>query len=261
MRNLAILPFIVFATACGGDDPVKIIDAAIDSPMVQEDAPVDSPPPPDFSCMGNAAPADGTAIDPLVLSGTAFDFNAIQMMPVAVAAALVNSFDGTNVTPTATDTTDAGGLWDLSIASGTNPVNGFIEATKTGFRTIRLYPPSPMIASQMDIPLIMLSNGNFQLAQAAASITQDPAKGTVGLIVADCANAPIDGAVASVTQGGVAVGEPFDLSFVQPGLVVYFNVPVGVTTVGATFNGMTLRSHDVDSVATVTSTTGVRPGF
>jgi hypothetical protein len=263
MRN-AIPSFIAIsalAAACGGEDNPVLIDAPdIDAPT-QQDAPVDAAPQVDFSCMGNAAPADGTAIDPLTISGSTVDFDLLTQSLVAVSNATVNAFDAGGSTPTGTDTTDAGGAWDLSLASGTNPIDGFVEATKAGSRTVRLYPPSPLTTALTNVPLILMTNSNFGFVLMFAGATQSAANGTVGLVVTDCANNPIDGAVPSVTQNGTAVGTMVDGSAVQPGLFFFFDVPPGVTTVGATFNGMTLRAHDIDVVAQVTSSTGVRPGF
>jgi len=260
MRDLRT-PF-VFAlvlapiAACGGgssDTP----DAAV------PDAPVDSAPPPDmtpdgpqfdFSCMGNAAPADGTASDPIAVTGTVSDINLVAQMLEPVPGATVLGVV-TGGTPDST-TTDGTGAFALSLMTGTNPIDAYLEVSKTLHHSMRVYPPSPLTADLSMVPALLLSESNFQTLVMFTGATQSTNNGTVGLAILDCNNQPIDGAVPSLAQNGSDLGiTPIDGSAVQPGLFIFFDVPPGVTTVGATFNGTALRAHDIDVVATTLSTT------
>lgn len=266
MRNLRACllgTIVVCAAACGDDGGGVTPDAKIVIP----DAAPDAPPPPDaptntydFSCMGNAAPT--TAPDPLTLSGTAQDINIAMMALEPVAMATVTAHSAANDAVLGTPSvTDMNGDWSISAASGGTPVDGYVEARKGMHRTTRVYPPAPLSANFTNVPILILSNSNFDFIAGFAGFDQMPTLGAVGVAVLDCANTPVEGATLSVTQNGAEVGEQWEATQLQPGTFLVFNVPVGETTVNASFNNMTFRAHVVDSVAQTTSTTVVRPGF
>jgi len=265
MRTLhacAYVAFTALAVACGGGDSNKpdalivIPDAAIDA--FQPDSPPDAQVF-DFSCMGNTAPT--TAPATVAISGTTSDINIIAMAlePVANAAVkAVNALDAT----IATDTSDAAGVWDMpAVPTGLVPIDGYVEASKDGHRTVRVYPPAPINTDIPQTPVLLFSNATFGQLVSFTGNTQAAGNGTVGLAVVDCANTPIGGATLSVKQNDVEVGMQQDLSQLQQGAFLVFDVPPGETVVSATFMGMALRAHSVDVVAATTSTTLIRPGF
>jgi len=270
MRTLhacAYVAFTALAVACGGGDSNKpdalivIPDAAIDA--FQPDSPPDAQVF-DFSCMGNAAPT--TAPATVAISGTASDINIIAMSLDPVENAAVKAFrEGNGGGPDVqigTTTSDAGGVWSLpTVPTSLVPVEGYVEATKTGHRTLRLYPPSPIAADIPQAPLLLIADATFAQIVQFTGNSQNAANGTVGLAVVDCANTPIGGATISVKQNGVEQGTPQDLSQVQQGLFLVFDVPPGETVVSASYMGMDLRAHTLEVLASTTSTTAVKPGF
>ncbi|MGN6109355.1 MAG: hypothetical protein ACTHU0_29880 [Kofleriaceae bacterium] len=248
--------------ACGGNDNkpdalIIIPDAAIDAPP-----PIDAPPDApsyDFSCAGNSAPT--TAPAQLMVSGSAYDLNPINLNPVPVADAQVEAFRVGNANAIATTTTDAAGAWSVSLTSGGAPVDGYIRARKQGHRTTLLYPPAPLHADLAMAPLLALSNTTFAGLNVAVGGNQMAGNGVVLVAAVDCANNPVDGAMIRVQQSGSDVGNQVDLSQVQGGVVFVFNVPPGATEVSATYNGMAFRAHTVQSLADGTTMTVVSPGF
>ncbi len=264
MRTLhacAYVAITAFAVACGGGDGDAKPDAP---PIIVPDAPTPDafePPQPDaqqfdFSCMNDPEPT--TAPATVSLSGTANEITAnFSFEPVADAA--VRAFkNGNPDTQVGTTQSDANGAWSLpAVPTATMPIDGYIEATKLGYRTSRLYPSEPISGDIAQAPVLLLSTNVFSSLFAS----QSQENGTVALAVLDCANTPIDGAAISVKQNGVEVGTQQDLSQFQPGTFIVLNVPPGVAEVGATYMGMTLRAHVVSVVAETTSTTLVRPGF
>lgn len=266
-RASAIASFGTFAllAACGDDGGNK---PPIDATIIIHDAPADAAPDAyvpdapsyDFSCLGMDPPNTGP--NPLTLSGTVQDINIATQSPTPVADATVRAYRVGEVPALgAPDTSDAAGLWDLSIA---NPAmtsqDVYVEASKTGHRTNYLFPPTAVFESQAGVPIPLISSTTFDLFVDQFNQTQSPNNGTIGLVVVDCSNTAIDGATVSVTQNGQAVGNAFDASFLQPGLFLYFDVPPGDTVIGATYMNMTLYSRTVRSVAGATTTTAIRPG-
>lgn len=256
--------------ACGSDgadkpDAPKAIDAAVD-------AIPDSPPADasiyDFSCLGNSAPT--TIAATVTISGTAREVIVQGMTPSVVANGNVSikackgDCLNANDLGTTTSSNTAGMVGTYSTAAlttGGTALDGYLDATKTGDRRTLVYPPSPLAQSQSNVPILQFSNGAM-LALQALGISQNAQKGMLGIVVADCANTPIEGATVTVTPAG---DNPLDLGALAqgmaPGTWLITNVPAGNVTVTAKYGTTDLRSHVVSSVAGATTTTGVRPGF
>lgn len=248
--------------ACGGNDNkpdalIIIPDAAIDAPP-----PIDAPPDApsyDFSCAGNSAPT--TAPAQLMVSGSASNLNPITQTVEPVVDADVEAFRVGNANAIAMTTSDAQGAWALSFASGGAPVDGYVRARKQGYRTTLLYPPAPLDANLAMAPMLVLSTSSFAVINTAVGGNQTAGNGVVLVAAVDCANNPVDGAMIRVQQSGSDVGNQVDISQLQSGVVLTFNVPPGATEVSATYNGMAFRAHTVQSLADGTTMTVVSPGF
>jgi hypothetical protein len=261
MRPILHAGLFSVLVACGGgnDQPDALIiipDADIDAQDI--DAPIDAREF-DFTCMNNPAPT--TATNPVLVAGTAQNFDIVAQAPVPVADATVGAFQLDGDPIGANDTSDANGNWDLSVPSGGTPIDGYIQATKAGHRTVRIYPPEPMRADQANIPALLLANGTFNTLVTLANAQQGAGNGTIGMVVLDCVGTPMGGVVISAKQNNTEVGMQQDLGLLQEGLWIVFDVPPGETEVSATYNGMALRPHMVEVVAATTSTTVVNPGF
>jgi hypothetical protein len=260
--------------ACGSDHAavdasIKIIDAPPPDMKVFEDAP---PPMFDFSCMGNAAPTTATAN--ITLSGTAqsVSFSGLTALANATLSACkagASTCTGPNLY--GTDTSAADGSWSIGpFATGGTPVDGYIDITSSTTRPTLMFPPSPLTADQGMIPLIAFDPGLITALQQAGCTQNDTVNGIVTLVVTDCTNAPIDdsaGTTISVKQGGTEVTgttviDLGQLSQQAAGMYLICNVPENaMTTVGASYSGKMLRSHDVSVVKGSTTLTIVRPGY
>ena len=273
LKSCFIVATIALA-ACGSDKaktpdaPIHVIDAAIDAPVHMIDAPPDAPNY-NFSCFGMANPT--TAADPITIAGTTetFSMSGVQTVPNVA----VDIFKSGTANPVDSQTSSAQGAFTSgNIATGGTPLDGYIKAGVAAYRTTYLYPPTPAVASLMNVPVIMLSTANFTLLTQFASVTQDDANnGVLFLTVTDCNNMPINGATLSVKQNGADVGTQFDLGQLAQqaaGIVIVFNVPDGATDISASYNSMTFPMRSVlshkkpngaNSVGTITAT-AVRPG-
>jgi hypothetical protein len=271
MRKISAVLFIA-AAACGSESSTKP-----DGPPTPDAAPDAAPDAfvrlPDFSCMGNTAPTTAPAQVAITGGGLASQMlyattDLMYTPPTTITAVPVDNakiagFRTGVVAQQGTDQTDAMGDWTFMMA-GVTPIDGYLAATKAGHRNYRFYPPSPIAMDTTVPPILLLNDQTFGLLVQLSQKDQEPANGTVGLAVLDCENVPITGATISVKQGAIEYADDahvYSLDQFQPGLYFIFNVPPGVTTVTATYNGMTMRAHDVEVLAATTSTTAVRPGF
>lgn len=274
MGNLRALSIalLAFSAACGDDggstiDAPTIIDAAPDAPAI--DAPPDAPNY-DFSCYENAAPT--TATDTVQIAGVAQEVYLNGMSPGirdsmgASIQACKGNCQGPNNLGTVGPTPTDGTFTTTAADTGGVPLDGYLIATKTGNRTTYVYPASPLTKDEAGVPVLMLSEALIPLL-SFIGIDQDPGNSMFLVLVTDCALPPvgIGGATVTVTQGGVAVGDPAQsAAALDPqgeGAFFLTNVPPGDTTVNATYNGMTFRAHVVGAVGDTVTTTQVKPGF
>jgi len=257
--------------ACGGggsskpDGNIVIVDSPPEAPPI--DSPPDAPPL-DFSCLGMPQPT--TAPDPITVSGTTAEISQGGANPLANVAVAVFKVGVQNALQQLTS--DAGGAFASgNITTGGKPFNGFLRASLATYRTTALFPPAPLADTTAGIPVLMVSNGTFQLISGVAGATQDDtANGALFIAVTDCANTPVADATLTVKQGAADVGTIFSLGSLSQqaaGVFIVFNVPPGATDIGATFMGMTFATHSVisfkkakatDEGTTTLST--VRPG-
>jgi hypothetical protein len=271
-----IWAIVVGLTACGSNHSGQQVDApSPDSPSPDAQVFLDAPPPAlNFSCLNNSAPSTATAT--VTLSGTVDEGTASGGTPgvAALAGASVDvcvtgaaNCTGGNHLGT-TKTTDASGNFTSDALTGNTPVDAFLKITKTNYRQTFIYPPSPFVADQGMIPALTFTNTNFGLLTLVLSVTQSPTKGVVIVAATDCSAVPMPVANATITlkQGGsdIAGTTQVDLGTLTMGMfdgLVVFNVPAGATDVGASYNGMTFRTHTVNVVAASDTLTTVKPGY
>ena len=275
LRAVVTIAAIAFTAACGDDGGSGSIDApkTVDAPKIIDappDAYVPDAPSYDFSCYQNAAPTTATAT--VTISGTAQEVStSLAVQPssgVSIQACKGSPCTGQNDIGTTGPTTTNGTYTSAVATTGGLPLNGFLVATKTAYRTNRIYPASPLTKNEAGVPVLMLSEAQIPfLGMLPGATTQMDNKSMFAVLLTDCATPPtaIPGATLVVQQNGATVGDtPYDLgtlSAMAEGLFLVTNVPPGDTTVSATYNGMTFRAHVVGAIADQITTTQVKPGF
>lgn len=220
------------------------------------------------SCASNPAPTMATA--QVTLSGTAQLFNGAT--PTPIDAALVEACQaGTTCGGSDrldNDTTDAAGAFTLGpINTSSMPLDAYLRMSKTGVRTMHVFPPQPVQADLTNIPVITF--GSTILALACGS-QNDATNGIVVVNYLDCTNTPISDSanlVVEIKQGGTPVTGTtiVDVGAQLPqaaGTYLICNVLANnSTSVGATYKGMALRANTIRVVAGTSSSTLVRPGY
>jgi hypothetical protein len=255
MGKLSLSLFALGVAACGSDNKgtadagKTFMDAP---PKVFMDAPpkvfMDAPPKNyDFTCFGMAAPT--TAADPVTIAGTTDEFS--MNGGTALGGVTVETYKVGTATALDTKTSDAtlGTFTTGNLVTGGVPLDGYIKASLTAYRTSYLYPPNKVVANLAAVPVPLISDANFSQLNALVS-QQDATNGVLFLTVADCALTPISGATLTVKQGNSDAGTVLDLGSLTgqsalDGLYLVANVPDGDTTIGASYTTMTFPSHVV----------------
>jgi hypothetical protein len=170
-------------------------------------------------------------------------------------------------TPVATATTDAAGMYTLTITTNGMPLDGYVKATYTGLLDTYLYPPKPLIADFDGASIFMVSSSTLGLlSNLLCRNDQDLAKGLVAVLVTDAADMPVAGAAVSSTpaaakycynMGGNPTGDA-TMTDVD-GIGYMLNLPPGEVTVSASKSGSTFFSHKVNARAGTLTTTVIQP--
>ncbi len=173
-------------------------------------------------------------------------------------------------TPIATTVTDAQGNYSLTIQTNGESIDGFLKATKTGFKTTYLYPPYPLTMDFDNASVIMVTPDTWDTLSIIADGDQMAGNAFVALIVTDGAN-PVGGAKVTsnpaptpetrynALAGTVALPSSTAMETHTDGVAYLFNLPPGEVTVSATKTGMTFSSHDVKAWADQLTTTVIVP--
>ncbi len=250
---------VTLAAGCGGDDPVAVDAAAPDATIIDATVPPDGPPD-RFACLGDPLPT--VAADPIDVGGETSEVGAGGATPLAgVVVTLFSAGDAV----LGNDTSDAQGLYSVNLATGGTPLDGYLRATAAGYLDTYLYPPAPLAASTDAARAIMVTPGTFSLLANLAGVKPAKGAGNVLVIVLDCDDAPVQGAVVTASPAGTVRYNsgtfPSDTatSTAADGIAYILNVAPGTVTVDATVNGMSLREHDVVARSGTLTTTIVGP--
>lgn len=271
IRSSLYSVLLASVVACGGskDKPDALIVIPDAPPDAQPDAMPDAPGY-DLSCIGNSV---GNTAATVTVAGTVTELSImgtspqIAPLPDATLNACKGNCAGANKLDT--QTSDASGnFMTAALTTGGAPLDGYIRMTHTGDRTVMAYPPSPLTQNLDSVPVLTFTDGALQALVALGICPQTGTNGMAALLVTDCMNARISdtaNVALSIKQGGTEVTgttvlDAGQLSSMGAGLFLVCNVPPGVTTVNATYSGMTFLAHDVTFTAGTTTETQIRPG-
>jgi hypothetical protein len=270
------LYFVVALAACGSSkhnpDAMIVVHDAPPDMKIFMDAPIDAPPSFDLSCLGNTT-EPSTAAN-ITVTGNVTEVGAgipPTFMPLvgATVDVCLGNCTGTTNNP-ATGTTDSSGNFsDGPWATGSTPQDVYLRLTHTGDRTVMEYPGEPLTGDFSGVPMFTIADAAVGNLALVGCTQNDMNNGMAAIAVTDCMNKPITDTAnltLTITQSGSPVGDtPISLGGVQAnfkGTYLVCNVPPSTTTtVGATYKGMTFRSHDVNVVKATTTGAQVRPGI
>jgi hypothetical protein len=214
---------------------------------------------PPYACLGQPLP---TTADPKVTIGALIHnpFTGDMVAGAAVEGFLV----GTTASIFSTQTNGDGQFAQDQGTAGV-PRDAYLKISSNGYLTTYYYPPVP-IAQDLQTQIALLKPADVMTIGNVAGVTVDPTKASFLISVIDCNGKPVAGAtVSTVPAGTVRYFINFTPSATavatdeSTGAALVANVPVSNTTVSATVGGMTLRSHNFDSVAGAIMETDIQP--
>jgi hypothetical protein len=254
MRQARFSYSLVFTllAACGGDSKSTTTDAA-SNPPVDSGSTIDTP------------SGGGT----VTISGIVTQRQTIGD-PTPVPDAVVAGYrNGNDTTPEAMTTSNAQGMYTLTVSTAGGPLDGYIKATKAGLKDAYLYPPAPITANA-DAPVNMVNQSTWDTLTGIAigSGGQQTTNGLIALIVVNGATAdsmPIAGAVVtsnppSTVRYNNGILPNGTTSTAADGTAFLLNVTATApVTVSATAPSVTLKSHSLTARANVLTTTLITP--
>ena len=239
--------FVIGAAAACGDNQ-GVVDAPMKTPDASIDAAIDAMPdarPLDFSCITNSQPT--TAPAQITASGRTIELTLGG--PVPLGGMTVDVYASGGTAPVSTTTSDmTAGAWSTgAMATGMVPWDGFLKASKDGYRTAFFVPPQKINADYAGVDILTGAADTWSTLEQITHNTQDDTvNGAFMLKVTDCAGQPITDSVVNLKQGNTAVGSDFNLGTLSTkakGLHIVYNVPAGPTEVTATYMGMTFPTQ------------------
>jgi hypothetical protein len=221
--------------------------------------PDEKQPIPPFGCLNQPLPT--VASDPVTIAGTVGD----PLSGEPAAGATVAGFLVGGSAAVFSVTTNSTGAFDHDQPTGGSPIDGFLQVTLSGFVDSFYYPPAPIAKDLVGEQLQLFTSDDVSNLGSIAMVTIDPSQAQLLVIAEDCTGSGVSGATIMTEPAGTllyfAAGRPkaglpgTDAT----GAALMVNVAPGVTTVGASAGGMTLRSHEVTTVAGAIVQTEVQP--
>jgi hypothetical protein len=185
--------------------------------------------------------ADDTPLDGVMLRGHAGNLN---LMPVM---------------------SQPDGSFYYSYDSNKVPRVGYLDATFVGYLDTRLYPPVP-VAADITVAVHMLTAADAVALAAAGGLTLDPTKGAALVEVVDCNGSPLVGGTVSTSPRGPEVryfadGEPSTAATTtdESGRAMVVNINPASTTITGSWQGTSVRGHDVTVLANAIVLTSLQP--
>ncbi len=274
--SLALIPALALA-ACGGGssgddgDDANTIDATrpIDGNGAPDGTPAPDAAPGAYDCIGDPFPT--TAPDPIAVNGITNEISTSGQTPIS--GVTVEAFDSGDNSLGSTTSAATTGAYALSLATGGDPLDGYLHGTKASYKETYVYPPQPLANDQANVPVLLISTTNFGFIPIIAQAPQDASHGFVGLLVVDCLGNPVAGATVTVEGAdpanvrypqGTNIPTNSSGSTDASGIALVFDVPVATPpapiNVNASAAGHSFNQHAITVRAGVITTSVVAPG-
>lgn len=260
MKAFALIVIAIAACGSSSSNP----DAAIDAHVGPDAPPPDASTP--FGCLGLPLPT--TAPANVTVSGKTEEIKNLATSPMAGTA--VNAFKNSGGSSIANVTSMSDGTYAITIPTGGTPLDGYVlghhdpVGNNTYFDTY-LYPPHALAGDSDQGVILLLTQQTLNLLTGVAQVTQDPAKGMIGMVVADCNGTPLAGAMVTTDSGGTVVYDNGSLPDNKAtmtdvdGRAYVFNATPGTVTIHAKVGSMDLRALTLNARAGVVTTAAIEP--
>ena len=165
-------------------------------PDAPTDVPIDAPPMPDLSCLGQPPP--GTAPDPLAVDGTVFAIDHYQVAPLPGASVTLHRRSDDGVLATALTGSD--GTFAMSVATGGVALDAYYTVAATGELPSRIDPGDPMTTGFFALAVVA-SDAEVQRWYGDAGASYGDGASPLISIAVDCNHAAVDGASVAIAPG------------------------------------------------------------
>ena len=212
---------------------------------------------PDLACRDQILPTE--AASKVTVRGTVMTL--VDDMPI-VGAMIRGRAGSQNLMPVMSYD---GGEFYYTYDTNKVPRVGYMDTTFAGYLDTRLYPPVP-VATDIDVAVKMLTAADAAALATAGGLTFDATKGTALVEVVDCNGSPLVGGTVSTSPRGPEVryfadGEPSTTATTTDasGRAMIANINAGATTITGSWQGTSVRGHDVVVVANTIVVTSLQP--
>jgi hypothetical protein len=213
---------------------------------------------------GGTGGSGGSIPAMITVSGVADDVSITGRSPLAGVTIGVYR-EGEN-NPVATATSDSAGMYSLTIATnGMALSNGYLLGKKSGYKDTYLYPPTDLSADTPNVPVLMLTPTNYDLASTLGGANQQTGQAFIGIQLYDASKNPVAGATITSNPAGQvrynANGVPSrnPSSSASDGIGYIFQVTPGSVMVSASKSGLSFHTHTINARADVLTTTIIQP--
>ena len=212
---------------------------------------------PDLVCRDELLPA---MADPTVsLSGVVVDASGAGVESVMLRPRYGSQTLNATVT-------DAEGAFFYTHDTGGVPRVEQVDVTHPDYLALRFYPAVPVWRTIEGLELHLMSAADATNLASAAGVTLDPAKGVIVVRVVDCNSSPLVGGTVSTSPRSPDVryfvdGAPSASATTtdDSGLAMIANVNAASVTVTGSYEGTSMRSHDVAVIANGVIETALQP--
>jgi hypothetical protein len=219
-----------------------------------------------YSCLNQPLPT--SADSKITITGLVKDLRTDDPVPDSqIQGFLVGVNTAIFTTATATDTNDPTtlGTFSQDQATGGSPLDAYLRASKNGYLDTFFHPAAPLTTNYSN-QIEALTIDDLTTLAAVGGVTLDPSLAQILVVVRDCTGMPIGGATVSSQPSGTiryfvnaTPSASATATDSQKGVALILNTPVSNTTINAEVLGMTLRSHNMDTVGGATIQTEIRP--
>lgn len=211
---------------------------------------------------GNNSADAPTAPAMVTFSGTVTEKPSGKLL----AGVMLGAYKEGGTTPVATATSDAQGAFTMTIPTGGVALQGYVQATFSGYVDSYLYPPTPVAADTTGVTVYMVTPDTLTLLSKNFCMSEQlTTKGAIAVEVLDASMAMVQGAVVSSQptaskycyNSGQFPSSTATMTDTD-GIGYMLNV-TGTTTVSATKSGITFMSHQVNARAGALTLTIIQP--
>jgi hypothetical protein len=207
---------------------------------------------PDLSCIDDVYP--DVVPDPIAYGGLVFEpglTGSSADAPIGGATLRARASSSTNVIATAVSGDD--GRFELTLATGGEPLFTYLQISHLGYFESRAYLPTAVFEARDDVEVALFTQQHIDSLNAFAGVTLAPDESVMIVRAFDCLGIPLEGATLTTTPAPLTQlylapnGLPdYNLtSTTSNGAVALFKVDPGSVQVEGEFRGRAMRAYSL----------------